>query len=139
MWILVFLLSVLVNIKDRRKILLIAGTFVVVSGLAYFAFMAAWLNVLHADWIGATGPNRAGHSGDPDRRRQRQGLFRVQARSNVIDSGICETGPLQTSSRNRFGEVHDGGIERRRRSRSRGQHGGIALHGRACRRCTRKC
>ncbi|WP_442509391.1 hypothetical protein SH528x_000960 [Novipirellula sp. SH528] len=45
MWILVFLLSVLVNIKDRRKIVIIAGTFVVVSGLAYFAFMAAWLNL----------------------------------------------------------------------------------------------
>lgn len=45
MWILVFLLSVLVNIKDRGKILLIAGTFVVVSGVAYFAFMTAWLNV----------------------------------------------------------------------------------------------
>ncbi len=45
MWILVFLLSVLVNIKDRRKIVLIAGTFVLVSGLAYFAFMAAWLNL----------------------------------------------------------------------------------------------
>lgn len=45
MWILVFLLSVLVNIKDRRKIVLIAGTFVVVSGVAYFAFMAAWLNL----------------------------------------------------------------------------------------------
>jgi hypothetical protein len=44
MWILVFLLSVLVNIKDRWKILLIAGTFVVVSGLAYYAFMVAWLN-----------------------------------------------------------------------------------------------
>ena len=45
MWILVFLLSILVNIKDRRKIILIAGTFVVVSGLAYFAFMAAWLHL----------------------------------------------------------------------------------------------
>ncbi len=45
MWILVFLLSVLVNIKDRRKIVIIAGTFVVVSGVAYFAFMAAWLNL----------------------------------------------------------------------------------------------
>lgn len=45
MWVLVFLLSVLVNIKDRRKIMLIAGTFVFVSGAAYFAFMAAWLNV----------------------------------------------------------------------------------------------
>jgi hypothetical protein len=45
MWVLVFLLSVLVNIHDRRKIAAIAGTFVVVSGLAYFAFMAAWLNL----------------------------------------------------------------------------------------------
>lgn len=45
MWVLVFLLSVLVNLRDRRKIVLIAGTFVVVSGLAYYAFMAAWLNV----------------------------------------------------------------------------------------------
>jgi hypothetical protein len=45
MWVLVFLLSVLVNIRDRWKIVAIAGTFVVVSGLAYLAFMAAWLNL----------------------------------------------------------------------------------------------
>jgi glutaredoxin len=45
MWLLVFLLSVLVNVKDRRKIAAIAGTFVLVSGLAYFTFMAAWLNL----------------------------------------------------------------------------------------------
>ncbi len=45
MWVLVFLLSVLVNIQDRRKILAIAGTFILVSGIAYFAFMAAWLNL----------------------------------------------------------------------------------------------
>lgn len=45
MWVLIFLLSILVNIRDRMRIVLIAGTFVVVSGLAYFAFMAAWLNV----------------------------------------------------------------------------------------------
>jgi hypothetical protein len=45
MWVLVFLLSVLVNVKDRRKIAAIAGTFVLVSGLAYLTFMAAWLNL----------------------------------------------------------------------------------------------
>jgi glutaredoxin len=45
MWVLLFLLSILVNLKDRKRILAIAGTFVIVSGLAYFAFMAAWLNV----------------------------------------------------------------------------------------------
>ena len=45
MWILVLLLSILVNLRDRWRMLAIAGTFVVVSGAAYFAFMAAWLNV----------------------------------------------------------------------------------------------
>jgi glutaredoxin len=45
MWVLLFLLSILVNLRDRAKILAVAGTFVVISGLAYFAFMAAWLNV----------------------------------------------------------------------------------------------
>jgi glutaredoxin len=45
MWVLLFLLSLLVNLRDRRKMALLAGTFVLVSGLVYFAFMAAWLNV----------------------------------------------------------------------------------------------
>jgi len=45
MWVLLFVLSLLVNLHDRRKMLAIGGTFVVVSGAVYFAFMAAWLNV----------------------------------------------------------------------------------------------
>jgi glutaredoxin len=47
MWVLLFLLSILISLHDRRKILAVAGTFVVVSGGVYFAFMAAWLNVFH--------------------------------------------------------------------------------------------
>jgi glutaredoxin len=45
MWVLLILLSVLVGVRDRRKLIVVAGSFVVVSGIAYFAFMAAWLNV----------------------------------------------------------------------------------------------
>lgn len=45
MWVLMFLLSLLVNLRDRWKILAVAGTFVFISGLAYFAFMTAWLSV----------------------------------------------------------------------------------------------
>lgn len=45
MWVLLFLLSLLVNLRDRWKILAVAGTFVIISGLAYLAFMTAWLNV----------------------------------------------------------------------------------------------
>ncbi|MDC0685452.1 NrdH-redoxin [Sorangium atrum] len=43
-WVLLFLLSFLATLRSRAKMLLIAGVFVLVSGLAYFAFMAAWLN-----------------------------------------------------------------------------------------------
>jgi hypothetical protein len=45
MWVLLFLLSLLGTIRNRAKMALIAGTFVAVSGLVYFAFMAAWLSV----------------------------------------------------------------------------------------------
>jgi glutaredoxin len=45
MWVLLFLLSLLVHLHDRKRMALIAGTFVLVSGLVYYAFMAAWLNV----------------------------------------------------------------------------------------------
>jgi hypothetical protein len=45
MWVLLLLLSLLVNLHDRRRMALVASTFVAVSGAMYFAFMAAWLNV----------------------------------------------------------------------------------------------
>jgi glutaredoxin len=45
MWVLILMLSMLASLKDRLKMLLIAGAFVAVEGLAYFAFMAAWLNL----------------------------------------------------------------------------------------------
>ena len=45
MWLLLFLLSMLINLRDRKKMFLLGGVFVAVSGLVYFAFMAAWLNI----------------------------------------------------------------------------------------------
>jgi len=45
MWVLLILLSILVNLRDKKRILLIAGTFVFISGAVYFVFMAAWLNL----------------------------------------------------------------------------------------------
>lgn len=44
MWVLLFLLSMLVHLKSRLRMALIAGTFVLVSGAVYYAFIAAWLN-----------------------------------------------------------------------------------------------
>jgi hypothetical protein len=44
-FVLLFLLSLLVHARSRARMLFIGGVFVLFSGLAYFAFMAAWLNV----------------------------------------------------------------------------------------------
>jgi len=44
MWVLLFVLSMLIHLKSRARMALIGGTFVLVSGLVYFVFMAAWLN-----------------------------------------------------------------------------------------------
>jgi glutaredoxin len=45
MWVLILMVSMLAAVGDRRRMIAIAGTFVVVEGIAYFAFMAAWLNL----------------------------------------------------------------------------------------------
>ncbi len=54
---LLFLLSLLVHQRDRRRMLLIGGVFVLFSGLMYFAFMAAWLGLFRVvgtlPWITA--------------------------------------------------------------------------------------
>jgi len=44
-FVLLFLLSLLAHQKDRRRMLAVGGIFIFASGLMYFAFMAAWLNV----------------------------------------------------------------------------------------------
>lgn len=44
-FVLLFLLSLMVHARSRRRMALIGGVFVLISGLAYFAFMAAWLNL----------------------------------------------------------------------------------------------
>ena len=54
-FVLLFLLSMMAHQKSRRRMLLIGGVFVLVSGVMYFAFMAAWLNVFqlfgHLAWV----------------------------------------------------------------------------------------
>ena len=44
-FVLLFLLSLLVNARSRARMLLIGGLFIAVSGAVYFLFMAAWLNL----------------------------------------------------------------------------------------------
>jgi len=44
-FVLLFLLSMMVHAQSRKKMLLIGGIFVFFSGLIYFIFMSAWLNL----------------------------------------------------------------------------------------------
>jgi hypothetical protein len=49
-FVLLFLLSLMVHARSRARMALVGGVFVLFSGLIYFVFMAAWLNVFL--WLG---------------------------------------------------------------------------------------
>jgi len=46
MWVLLFLISLLLNMKDRKRMWILGSAFIITSALVYFLFMVAWLNIL---------------------------------------------------------------------------------------------
>ena len=46
MWVLLFLISMLLHMKDRKRMWILGITFLVASAFVYFLFMAAWLNLI---------------------------------------------------------------------------------------------
>ena len=55
MWVLLFLISMLIGMKDKRKMLILGVTFLLTSALVYLLFMLAWLNaatlLLAVKWV----------------------------------------------------------------------------------------
>jgi len=45
MWVLVYLIALVMELNDKKRIWLIVGTFLFASGALYFLFMTAWLNL----------------------------------------------------------------------------------------------
>ena len=45
MWVLVYLISIAVTLKDKKKLIVLVGIFLLTSGILYFLFMTAWLNL----------------------------------------------------------------------------------------------
>jgi len=45
MWVLLFLISLLLGMKDRRRMFILGSVFIVASGAVYFLFLSAWLNL----------------------------------------------------------------------------------------------
>lgn len=54
-FVLLFLLSIMVNAKSRGRMLIVGGIFVFFSGFIYFLFMIAWLNIFELLGAGSDG------------------------------------------------------------------------------------
>lgn len=54
-FVLLFLLSIMVNAKSRTRMLIVGGIFVFFSGFIYFLFMIAWLNIFELLGAGSDG------------------------------------------------------------------------------------
>jgi glutaredoxin/cytochrome c biogenesis protein CcdA len=48
MWVLLFLIALLINTRSRKRMWLVGGTFLLVSGVIYFLILSAWLNLFFA-------------------------------------------------------------------------------------------
>lgn len=48
MWVLLFLIALLANVRSKKKMYLIGGTFILASGIVYYLILAAWLNLFLA-------------------------------------------------------------------------------------------
>ena len=55
MWVLLFLISMLIGMKDKKRMIIIGFTFLFTSALVYLLFMIAWLNaatlLLTINWV----------------------------------------------------------------------------------------
>jgi glutaredoxin len=55
MWVLIFLISVLLGMHDRRRMWLLGGAFLAASALVYLLFLTAWLNIFafigYVTWV----------------------------------------------------------------------------------------
>lgn len=45
MWVLIFLISLLLGLKDKKRMRILGTIFIVTSALVYFLFLSAWLNL----------------------------------------------------------------------------------------------
>jgi thiol-disulfide isomerase/thioredoxin len=46
MWVLLFLISLLLGMEDRKRMWLLGSVFIITSAFVYFLFMSAWLNLI---------------------------------------------------------------------------------------------
>jgi glutaredoxin len=45
MWVLLFLISLLINMENKKRMWILGSAFIIASGVVYFLFLSAWLNL----------------------------------------------------------------------------------------------
>ena len=48
MWVLIFLITLLINTRSRKRMWLVGGIFILASGIVYYLILSAWLNLFLA-------------------------------------------------------------------------------------------
>jgi glutaredoxin len=91
MWILIFLITMLIYMKDKKRLFILGSTFILISGLVYFIFLAAWFNFFqligYVYWIKVIIGLVAIFSGI------------LHIKSALFDKGVCHvTNPKQRTS-----------------------------------------
>ena len=99
MWVLLLLLSLLVNLKSRSKMFAIAGVFVLISGAAVFCVHGGLVERICVPRLFEGRANHAWRAGDRSWRYSHQGFFRVQERSLAVGSRICQTPGIRVARR----------------------------------------
>ncbi|NIP59433.1 MAG: hypothetical protein GWM92_14020, partial [Gemmatimonadetes bacterium] len=128
MWVLLFVLSLLVNVRSRRRMAAIGGTFVLVSGLVYFAFMAAWLNVYLVFGVSRGIQVVLGLAGIGLGALNVKDFFALGRGAVPGDPREGEAGDLRPRPLRRHGGEPAGGPDRRQHPRDPGQRRGAPLH-----------
>lgn len=98
-FVLPFLLSLLGHARSRGRMLLIGGTFVMVSGLVYFLFMAAWLSLFLVVGASPMVTAVAGGPGPRHRGPQHQRLVPVPPGADPVHPGCRKARSLSTHAR----------------------------------------
>lgn len=97
MWILLFLIALLVNVKSRKKMWLVGGTFIFASGIIYYLLLSAWLNLFLAiSYVGLTriiiGIIALG-----------AGIWQIRS-FTLYKPGVCEVAPIGSKRQEKLTE-----------------------------------
>ena len=127
-FVLLFLLSLLVHAKSRTRMMIVGGTFVLFSGIVYFIFMAAWLNVFLIAGELRVITIIAGLLALTVAALNIKDYFWFKEGPEPVDTGRREARPVQAHARGRHHRQHGADAGEHGAARDRGEFLRAAVH-----------